>query len=264
MTKPRLKCRHLFQDMYLQGSTGDLVDEGMDLAIHLGGLEDTSMVVRKLASSMLVVCGSPEYLAKHGVPKKPEDLVNHSCLVNWAIPPRNNWQFKGDDGYIVMNVSVRMQANAAHPIRLAAINDLGLVILPTYIVGDDLEKGLLKRVWENYKMLSLAIYAVYPHRKYLSAKVRGFMDYLQKDWKILFVPSARVTHAQVACSRSRPIFVEWHKQKGMMRFYRKFFRHQYPGILMGLVALGLWLRFGLVSTYYTSRRAGQALGLGRG
>jgi len=168
-------------DMYLQGSTGDLVDEGMDLAIHLGGLEDTSMVARKLASSMLVVCGSPEYLAKHGVPKRPEDLVNHSCLVNWAIPPRNKWQFKGDDGYIVMNVSGRMQANAAHPIRLAAINDLGLVMLPTYIVGGDLEKGLLKRVLENYKMPPLDIYAVYPHRKYLSAKVRVFMDFLQ-EW----------------------------------------------------------------------------------
>ncbi|MGR8998080.1 MAG: LysR substrate-binding domain-containing protein [Gammaproteobacteria bacterium] len=168
-------------DMYLQGSTGDLVDEGMDLAIHLGGLEDTSMVARKLASSMLVVCASPEYLAKHGVPKKPEDLVNHSCLVNWAIPPRNKWQFKGDDGYIVMNVSGRMQANAAHPIRLAAINDLGLVMLPTYIVGGDLEKGLLKRVLENYKLPPLDIYAVYPHRKYLSAKVRTFMDFLQ-EW----------------------------------------------------------------------------------
>jgi len=168
-------------DMILQGSTGDLIDEGIDLAIHLGALEDTSMVARKLASSMLVVCGSPEYLAQHGVPKTPEDLVEHSCLVNWAIPPRNKWEFKGDEGYIVMNVSGRMQANAAHPIRLAAVHGLGLVMLPTYIVGADLEKGLLKRVLEHYKLPPLDIYAVYPHRKYLSAKVRGFMDFLQ-EW----------------------------------------------------------------------------------
>ncbi len=167
-------------DMILQSSTGDLIDEGIDLAIHLGALEDTSMVARKLASSMLVVCGSPEYLAKYGTPKTPEDLAEHSCLVNWAIPPRNKWQFKGDAGYVVMNVSGRMQTNAAHPIRLAAVHGLGLVMLPTYIIGADLEKGLLKRVLENYTLPPLDIYAVYPHRKYLSAKVRGFMDFLQK------------------------------------------------------------------------------------
>ncbi|MCL7420732.1 MAG: LysR family transcriptional regulator [Methylobacter sp.] len=168
-------------DMILQGSPGDLIDEGIDLAIHLGALEDTSMVARKLASSSLVVCGSPEYLEQYGIPQTPEDLVRHSCLVNWAIPPRDKWQFKGETGYTVMNVSGRMQANAAHPIRIAAINGLGLVMLPTYIVGSDIEKGKLKLVLENYTLPPLDIHAVYPHRKYLSAKVRSFMDFLQ-EW----------------------------------------------------------------------------------
>ena len=80
------------------------------------------------------------------------------------------------------------------------------------------------------------------------------MRFRQKGWKILFVPSARVTHALGVSSRSRPIFVEWHKHKGMIRFYRKFFRRQYPGVLMGLVALGVWLRFGLVAGYYAVKR----------
>jgi len=80
------------------------------------------------------------------------------------------------------------------------------------------------------------------------------MRFRQKGWKIMFVPSARVTHALGVSSRSRPIFVEWNKHKGMMRFYRKFFRSQYPGVMMGLVALGVWLRFGLVAGYYTFKR----------
>jgi GT2 family glycosyltransferase len=80
------------------------------------------------------------------------------------------------------------------------------------------------------------------------------MRFRQKGWKILFVPSARVTHALGISSRSRPIFVEWHKHKGMMRFYRKFFRHQYPNILMAVVALGVWLRFGLVATIHIAKR----------
>ncbi|MDO9167860.1 MAG: glycosyltransferase family 2 protein [Methylobacter sp.] len=90
------------------------------------------------------------------------------------------------------------------------------------------------------------------------------MRFRQKGWKILFVPSAQITHALGVCGRSRPMFVEWHKHKGMIRFYHKFFRHQYPGVLMGLVTVGVWLRFGLVIAYYSAKRAGQAVGLGRG
>jgi GT2 family glycosyltransferase len=90
------------------------------------------------------------------------------------------------------------------------------------------------------------------------------MRFRHKGFKILFVPSATISHAYGVCGRGKPIFVEWHKHKGMMRFYWKFFRHQYPGVLMGLVAVGVWLRFGLVAGYYTAKRVGRALGLGRG
>ncbi|MCK9621477.1 MAG: glycosyltransferase family 2 protein [Methylobacter sp.] len=90
------------------------------------------------------------------------------------------------------------------------------------------------------------------------------MRFRQKGWKILFVPSAKITHALGVCSRSRPVFVEWHKHKGMMRFYRKFFRHQYPGILMVLVAVGVWLRFGFLAAYYSTKCSGRILGRGHG
>jgi GT2 family glycosyltransferase len=89
------------------------------------------------------------------------------------------------------------------------------------------------------------------------------MRFRKKGWRILFVPDAPVVHYKGTCSRSRPIFVEWHKHKGMMRFYRKFFRHEYPGVVMWLVALGVWLRFGTMATIYSVRRAGRLVGLGR-
>lgn len=86
------------------------------------------------------------------------------------------------------------------------------------------------------------------------------MRFRRAGWTIVFVPSAVVVHALGVSSRSRPVFVEWHKHKGMLRFYRKFFRHQYPGILMSLVAAGVWLRFAVVATYQTCKRAGRAWG----
>jgi hypothetical protein len=90
------------------------------------------------------------------------------------------------------------------------------------------------------------------------------MRFRQKGWKILFVPDARISHALGACSQSRRVFVEWHKHKGMLRFYRKFFRHQYPGVVMGLVVAGVWLRFGLAVVYLTARRVCAKFGAGRG
>ncbi|MFI3217540.1 MAG: LysR family transcriptional regulator, partial [Methylococcales bacterium] len=112
-------------DMILQSSPIDLIDEGIDIAIYLGDLDDTSMVARKLASSSMVVCGSPDYLARHGIPYTPEDLYNHSCLINWASSPRSKWKFKGKSGYTTINVSGRMQSNVADANRIAAVNGLG-------------------------------------------------------------------------------------------------------------------------------------------
>jgi GT2 family glycosyltransferase len=85
------------------------------------------------------------------------------------------------------------------------------------------------------------------------------MRFQQKGWKIVFVPNAPVVHHKGTCSRSRPIFVEWHKHKGMMRFYRKFFRDKYPGVVMWGVAMGLWLRFGVVALFHGVRQGGRRL-----
>ncbi|TXI20496.1 MAG: glycosyltransferase family 2 protein [Nitrosomonas sp.] len=90
------------------------------------------------------------------------------------------------------------------------------------------------------------------------------MRFKQKNWKIVFVPDAPVTHFQGTCSHSRPFFVAWHKHKGMVRFYRKFFHQQYPGVLMVMVISGVWLRFAATVTFYAMRRSYQKLKLKHG
>ncbi len=90
------------------------------------------------------------------------------------------------------------------------------------------------------------------------------LRFREKGWDILFVPDAPVVHHQGTCSRARPVFVEWHKHRGMLRFYRKFFRHRYPGPLMGLVAAGVWLRFGMVAAAHAARRVLPTRGRRRG
>lgn len=173
--------KDLSMNLLLQSNYGDLVDEGIDIAIAFGNLKDTSLIAKKMASSPLVVCGSSGYFAVNGIPLVPEDLVQHSCLVNNAIPPRNKWRFKGLEGENEVTVSGRMQANAADPIRIAAKKDLGLVMLPEYIVARDIEKGHLRVVLQDYACEPMEIHAVYPHRKYVSAKVRTFLVFLE-EW----------------------------------------------------------------------------------
>ncbi|WP_105531405.1 glycosyltransferase family 2 protein [Solimicrobium silvestre] len=85
------------------------------------------------------------------------------------------------------------------------------------------------------------------------------MRFRQKGWKILFVPTAKITHALGACGKNKKVFVEWHKHKGMIRFYHKFFRHQYPGALMALIVVGVWLRFGMVATHHSTQHFRNAL-----
>ena len=168
-------------EMIAQSSIGDLVDGGIDIAIYFGDLEDSSLIARKLTTSPLVVCASPEYLVERGTPVTPEELEQHSCLVNWAVSPKDQWIFRWAGEDVIVKVAGRFQANMADPIRVAAIRGLGLVMLPRYIVGRDIEKGKLKVVLEDYTQAPVGIYAVYPHRKYLSAKVGTFLEFLQ-EW----------------------------------------------------------------------------------
>jgi DNA-binding transcriptional LysR family regulator len=169
-------------DLILKSSQSDLIDEGLDISIYLGVVEDTSLIARKLGSSPSVVCGAPSYFEKYGIPQTPEDLEHHSCLVNLSVSPRNRWHFTSRSGeHKIIKVSGRMRANMADPIKAAALNGLGLIMLPKYIVGKHITEGRLQVILEDYTNQPLDIHAVYPHRKYLSAKVSVFLDFLQ-NW----------------------------------------------------------------------------------
>jgi DNA-binding transcriptional LysR family regulator len=168
-------------ELVLQAGYIDLIEEGFDLAIHLDEMRDSSLIARKLGSSQRVVCGSPGYFKKHGIPKTPDDLRKHNCLVNSSLPPRDQWQFSIPGGETtVVKVTGTMEANVADALRMAAINGLGLILLPTYMVGQDIRKGRLNPVLTDYVPAPLEIHAVYPHRKHLSAKVRTFVDFLSE------------------------------------------------------------------------------------
>jgi DNA-binding transcriptional LysR family regulator len=166
-------------ELILQANYVDLIEEGFDLAIHLDELRDSSLIARKLGSSQRLVCGAPGYFKKRGTLKTPDDLRKHNCLTNTSLAPRDQWVFSSTGGESTMvKVTGTMTSNAADALRMAALSGLGLALLPTYMVGQDIRKGRLQAVLTDYVPSPLEIHAVYPHRKHLSAKVRTFVDFL--------------------------------------------------------------------------------------
>jgi DNA-binding transcriptional LysR family regulator len=165
-------------DFTLDDRHVDLVDEGYDLAIRIGNLAETGLIARKFANDTLVVCGSADYFRRHGVPQVPEDLTKHACLGYSYGASANEWQFNGADGEHRISINGNVRANNGDLLRVAALGGAGIVLLPRFMVGADLRAGRLHVVLTEYDSRKLGIYAVYPSRRYLSAKVRAFIDFL--------------------------------------------------------------------------------------
>ena len=165
-------------DLALDDRVIDIVREGFDLAIRIADLEASSLVARRLAPVNLVVCASPAYLERRGRPESPQDLSSHECLGYTYSAARDRWRFTSDNGDEDVQVSGRFCANNGDALRTAALAGHGLIMQPTFIVGDDLRAGRLVRVMPHYRVTALNVYAVYAHRQFLSNKVRAFVDFL--------------------------------------------------------------------------------------
>ncbi len=166
-------------DLAMNDRFVDLVDEGYDVAVRIGAMEDSSLIARKLSPIRRVVCGSPAYLEARGLPVSPDDLKSHECLFNSNIALSQQWQFTTGEGKAwPVEVTGRLCANNGDALRIAALKDVGLVQLPTFIVGGDLQAGALVTVLDEFTPQPLFMCAVYPHARHLSPKVRAFVDFL--------------------------------------------------------------------------------------
>lgn len=158
----------------------DLIEEGFDLAIRVGELEDSTLIAKRLAPVNHVVCASPDYLNTHGIPTTPDELKDLPALCYSHLKNPDSWQYttpSGDKGTV--KVGVRMQSNNGDALREAAVAGLGLLCEPTFIVHSAVEKGLLKPVLTDYKWYGMNVYAIYPQTRHLSSKVRAFIDFLR-------------------------------------------------------------------------------------
>ena len=170
-------------DLAMNDRRVDLLEEGFDLAIRIGRLADSSLIARKLGPMRRMVCASPAYLAERGVPAAPADLKGHACLCYSNADTVDEWRFSEPDGRpIAVEVKGRVRANNGDLLRVAALRGLGLVDLPSFLVGADIEAGTLVPVLQDFIRQDGGVYAVYPHARYLPPKIRVFIDFLAERW----------------------------------------------------------------------------------
>jgi len=163
---------------FLSNQKIDLVDGGYDLAIRIGKLSDSTMMAKKLSRRTNFVCAAPAYLEKYGTPHSLSDLSQHNCLLS----TRDYWHFiengKNADKEKNLRVSGTVQYNSGHSLVDAALKGLGIVQLPDYYVQKYLASGELVSLLDNYREPEESIWAIYPHNRHLSPKIRLLVDYL--------------------------------------------------------------------------------------
>jgi DNA-binding transcriptional LysR family regulator len=166
-------------DVQLSDRFVDLVEEGFDLAIRIGESPTQNLIARKLGETRLVPCAAPEYLRERGAPATPADLAQHACLTYEYLPQRGTWRFQDRaGGEHAVRVAGPVHANNGDLLAAAAVEGIGIAMEPDFIVDADVAAGRLVRVLPDYVPAPTNVYAVYPSRRHLSAKVRAFVDFL--------------------------------------------------------------------------------------
>lgn len=169
-------------DMSLNDRQIDVIEEGFDMAIRIARLPDSSLIARRLAPCRRVVMASPGYWDRRGRPAHPNDLKAHDALIYDYLPEPNTWTFKepgtGPEGRFSVTVTGRYRANNGEVLLTAAKRGLGVDFAPTFFCCGELQAGELETVLPEYEDDPISVYAVYPHRRHLSPRVRAFVDFL--------------------------------------------------------------------------------------
>ena len=174
------KARHpqVSFDVTLSDRVVDIVDEGFDLAIRITQLQNSSLISRRLASTRMVLCASPTYLARQGTPVHPSELVHHHILAYSYWSSRDEWAFDGPDGVVVVKTTPCLRSNNGDTCRAVALAHEGIILQPSFMVGADLAAGTLVELCPGYRALEMGIHAVYSSRKHVAPKVRLLIDFL--------------------------------------------------------------------------------------
>ena len=157
----------------------DMVEEGIDVALRIGRLADTSFMARKIGEDKRLICAAPSYLARHGTPQRPEDLRRHNCIVSRDHAYLNRWSFKVDRQVVEIDVRGRVAVSEGEAQMQLALQGVGIVRLTRLTLAQAIRDGTLVPLLGAFSAEeAVTIHAVYPHRRHLAPKVPAFVNFL--------------------------------------------------------------------------------------
>jgi DNA-binding transcriptional LysR family regulator len=161
----------------------DLLEEGFDVSLVLAReLPDSGLIFRQLGSVYSILCASPFYLEKYGTPQRPDELPQHNCLqLVSSLSPLDEWALEGPDGNATVALKTNFQVNVAEAMLLSLKEGMGIGVLPIFAALDALRAGTIVRVLPHYRMQQLGVYALYPSRQYLDAKISTWVDWMHES-----------------------------------------------------------------------------------
>lgn len=165
-------------DLRLEDRFVDLVDEGVDVALRISAMPDSSLIARKIADVRIYVCATPEFIQQHGTPETPDALRQMPCIVDTNLQGQANWRFQVDGRAVSIHVSGPVRVNSPHSAMQAALSGLGFALLPSYLVDAVIAEGKLVPVLADAMPEGPSLQAVYPHRRHLAGKVRALINHL--------------------------------------------------------------------------------------
>lgn len=168
-------------DVALCDRVVDLMEEGFEAAIRIGQLPDSALVARPLAPYRLMICASPEYLARRGTPSRPSDLAQHECL-SFSPAALAQWRLQNHEGDSRVPVSGRLKVNHGQALRVAALNGMGIVLQPAILLEADVRAGRLVQLFPSYELPSRQMSVVFLPDRYRSSKLRSFVDFMVEQF----------------------------------------------------------------------------------
>lgn len=165
-------------DLQLADHLVSVVEEGFDLAVRFGKLDDSTLIARKLRDMRAVIVAAPSYLEKQGNPVHPSALQTHNCLIQMTIKEPANWPFNVNGERHSYKVNGKFHSNSPRATAHMAIDGLGIARCPLYAVQTHIDQGTLQILFAEYETSSISLYAVYPPNRHLSTRVRALIDFL--------------------------------------------------------------------------------------
>ncbi len=178
------RYKDLTVELLIEDDVVDMIQQGLDLSVRVGEIADPSLVARRIGLTTAQTVASVEYLERMGEPAHPSELAGHECVLFTRAASPDEWVFQGADGVISVTVKGRFRSNGIEAVLAAVVGGLGISRVPVWMMRDEIDRGVVRRILSDWRPKPRPIFAVYPSRRFLAPRTRAVIDFLVDEFRL--------------------------------------------------------------------------------